>query len=72
MGLIKRGKIMYKHCLNCIHCKELEFHHRNIATGGWNNAYCKLKHKYFFASRMRALFCLQIKEKEVEEHGIKR
>lgn len=59
---------MYKHCLNCMHCQELKFHHRNFVNGGWNNAHCKLKHIYFFASRMRALFCLQFKEKEVKDN----
>ena len=58
---------MYKHCLNRMHCQELKFHHRNFVNGGWNNAHCKLKHIYFFASRMRALFCLQFKEKEMKD-----
>ena len=56
--------MMYRHCLNCKHCEELRFQHRNIVTGGRNNAHCKLKHKYFFASRIKALFCFKFKEKE--------
>lgn len=56
--------MMYRHCLNCKHCEELRFQHRNLVTGGHNNAHCKLKHEYFFASRIKALFCFKFKEKE--------
>lgn len=53
---------MYKHCLNCRHCKELKIPHR--VGGSWHNAHCELKHTYFLVSRMRALFCLKFKESE--------
>lgn len=51
---------MYRHCKNCKYCRELKF----IVRNGFDNAECILKHKYFYASRSRALFCLHFKERQ--------